>query len=50
MDLNEKHRAELLDLLDAVISYQGKKKIQLGSVVFVYQRLCFLANLAYQLP
>ncbi len=43
-------QAELLDLLEAVISYQGKKKIQLGSAVFVYQRLCFLANLAYQLP
>lgn len=27
----------------------GKKKIQLGSVVFVYQQLCFLADLVYQL-
>nr|MBP7558541.1 hypothetical protein [Chitinophagaceae bacterium] len=42
-------QAELLDLLEAVISYRGKKKIQPGSVIFVYQRLCILANLAYQL-
>lgn len=42
-------QAELLDLLEAVISYRGEKKVQLGSMVFVYQRLCFLADLAYQL-
>ncbi|NCT74073.1 MAG: hypothetical protein GXC78_06070 [Chitinophagaceae bacterium] len=42
-------QAELLDLLEAVICYQGKKKMQLGSVVFIYQRLCLLANVAYLL-
>lgn len=42
-------QAELLDLLEAVVSYHGKKKIQLESVVFVYQRLCFLACLIYEL-
>lgn len=42
-------QAELLDLLEAVISYRGKKKIQLESVVFFYQRLCLLANMVYQI-
>lgn len=42
-------QAELLDLLEAVVSYRGKKKIQVESIVFVYQRLCFLAHLIYDL-
>jgi hypothetical protein len=38
-------QAERLALLEAAIRYQGKKKIQPGSVVFVYQRLCLPLNL-----
>lgn len=40
---------ELLDLLEAVIKYKGEKEIQLDSLIFVYQRLSFLADLTYKL-
>lgn len=38
---------ELLDLLDAVITYEGDKKVYKGQLVLFYEHLYFLVRLAY---
>lgn len=38
---------ELLDLLDAVITYEGDKKVYKGQVVLFYEYLYFLVRLAH---
>lgn len=38
---------ELLDLLDAVITYEGAKKVYKGQIVLFYEHLYFLIKLAY---
>ncbi len=40
-------RIELLDLLDAVITYEGKKGVYKGNLVLVYQCMESLLSLAY---
>ncbi|HRN57965.1 MAG TPA: hypothetical protein PLL71_16010 [Agriterribacter sp.] len=40
-------RIELLDLLDAVITYEGKKEVYKGNLVPVYQCIGSLVHLAY---
>lgn len=38
---------ELLDLLDAVITYERDKKVYKGQLVLFYEHLYFLVRLAY---
>lgn len=38
---------ELLDLLDAVITYTGNKKVYKGNLVLFYQHVHYLVTLAY---
>jgi hypothetical protein len=40
---------ELLDLLEAVITYEGCKKIYKGNLVLLYQHLHYLLRLAYKM-
>lgn len=40
---------ELLDLLDAVITYEGYKKIYKGQLVLFYEHLHYLIRLAYRM-
>lgn len=40
-------KMELLDLLDAVITYEGKKQVYKGNLVLVYRCMESLLNLAY---
>jgi hypothetical protein len=42
-------KMELLDLLDAVITYEGSKEINKSILVLFYQHLQFLTGLAYNL-
>ncbi|HRO48292.1 hypothetical protein [Agriterribacter sp.] len=46
---HEYSRIELLDLLDAVITYEGKKTVYKGNLVLVYQCMESLLNLAYMI-
>ncbi|MGJ7030858.1 hypothetical protein [Niabella hirudinis] len=40
---------ELLDMLDAVITYKGDKEIYKGNLVLFYEALAVLVNLAYRM-
>jgi hypothetical protein len=42
-------RTELWDLLEAVISYEGKKKVNKGSLLLLYQSMLCLLKVAYTL-
>lgn len=42
-------RIELLDLLEAVITYKGCRKIHKGSLILIYQHLDYLIRTAYVL-
>lgn len=42
-------KAEILDMLDAVVTYEGNKKIYNGNLVLFYQHLYCLIKLAYQM-
>ncbi|HTN08532.1 MAG TPA: hypothetical protein VL121_17475 [Agriterribacter sp.] len=42
-------RIELLDMLDAVITYEGRKKVYKGNLVPVYQCMESLLHLAYMI-
>lgn len=42
-------RIELLDLLEAVITYKGCRKIHKGSLILMYQHLDYLIRTAYVL-
>lgn len=42
-------KAEILDLLDAVVTYEGNKKIYNGNLVLFYQHLYCLIKIAYQM-
>lgn len=39
---------ELLDMLDAVITYKGDKEIYKGNLVMLYEALSVLVKLAYK--
>lgn len=39
-------KAELLDLLEAVITYEGERKVYKGNLVLFYQHLQYLVKLA----
>jgi len=42
-------KMELLDMLDAVITYEGNKKVYRGNLVLFYQHLHCLVKLAYRM-
>lgn len=42
-------KAELLDMLEALITYDGHRKIYLGGLVSFYQHLHFLIKIAYDI-
>lgn len=39
--------AELLDMLDAMMTYKGVLKVRMGSLVFFYEHLSYLVRLAF---